>query len=51
MPPVNSCASDDGSNFTITEVNVVYDQWLNSQIKIALKFGYNGHGYASANQS
>ena len=33
----DSCASDDGSNFTITEANVVYDQWLNSQPKDSLK--------------
>ena len=33
----DSCASDDGSNFTITETKVVYDQWLNSQPKDCLK--------------
>ena len=33
----DSCASDDGSNFTITETKVVYDQWLNSQPKDDLK--------------
>ena len=33
----DSCASDDGTNFTITEANVVYDQWLNSQPKDSLK--------------
>ena len=32
----DSCASDDGSNFTITETKVVYDQWLNSQPKDCL---------------
>ena len=26
-----------GSNFTITEANVIYDQWLNSQTKGSLK--------------
>ena len=33
----DSCASDDGSNFTITEAKVVYDQWLNSQPEDCLK--------------
>ena len=33
----DTCASDDGSNFTITETKVVYDQWLNSQPKDCLK--------------
>ena len=33
----DSCASDDGSNFTIIEANVVYDLWLNSQPKDSLK--------------
>ena len=32
----DSCASDDGSNFTITETKVVYNQWLNSQPKDCL---------------
>ena len=33
----DSCASDDGSNFTITESKVVYDQWLNTQPKDCFK--------------
>ena len=33
----DSCACNDGSNFTITVTKVIYDQWLNFQPKDCLK--------------